>query len=95
MLKETESVSSTCLDRTGGSGIGIFRKVAVCHAKRSSMSALGQKRTYAVQKVMSALPPLATAKATTSGAASPLDHPSLDYRQSEQQHYPERTGISM
>ena len=27
------------------------------------MSALGQKRTYAVQKGMSALPPIATAKA--------------------------------
>ena len=27
------------------------------------MSALGHKRTYAVQKVMSALPPKATAKA--------------------------------
>ena len=27
------------------------------------MSALGQKRTYAVHKVMSALPPIATAKA--------------------------------
>jgi hypothetical protein len=31
--------------------------------KRSSMSALGQKRTYAMQKAMSALPPIATAKA--------------------------------
>jgi hypothetical protein len=27
------------------------------------MSALGQKRTYAAQQVMSALPPIATAKA--------------------------------
>src|SRR5262245_1585493 len=32
------------------------------------MSALGHKRTYAAQNAMSALPPLATAKATTSGA---------------------------
>jgi hypothetical protein len=31
------------------------------------MSALGQKQTYAVQKVMSALPPIATAKADTGG----------------------------
>ena len=31
--------------------------------KRQAMSALGHKRTYAVQKDMSALPPLATAKA--------------------------------
>src|SRR5262245_41611139 len=32
------------------------------------MSALGQKQTCAAQNAMSALPPLATAKATTSGA---------------------------
>jgi len=30
---------------------------------RGSMSALGHKRTYALQKAMSALPPIATAKA--------------------------------
>jgi len=30
------------------------------------MSALGQKQTYAVQKAMSALPPIATAKADLS-----------------------------
>jgi len=60
-------------------------------------SALGHKRTSAPQKVMSALPP----KADMCGANEmprahpPSDHPSLDYRQSEQQHYPERTGISM
>jgi len=32
-------------------------------AKRAAMSALGQKRTCAVQNVMSALHPIATAKA--------------------------------
>jgi hypothetical protein len=30
-----------------------------------------------------------------SSSASPSDHPSLDYGQSPQQHYPERTGISL
>jgi hypothetical protein len=30
------------------------------------MSALGQKRTYAAQQVMSALPPIATAKVETA-----------------------------
>jgi hypothetical protein len=29
------------------------------------------------------------------GFRVPSDHPSLDYGQSEQQDYPERTGISM
>jgi hypothetical protein len=33
------------------------------------MSALGHKQTYAVQKAMSALPPIATAKATSRNAA--------------------------
>ena len=33
------------------------------------MSALGQKQTYAVQKAMSALPPITTAKADMCGAA--------------------------
>ena len=33
------------------------------------MSALGQKQTYAVQKGMSALPPIATAKADMTIAA--------------------------
>src|SRR5262245_55480416 len=32
-------------------------------AQKGSMSALGQKQTYAVQQAMSALPPIATAKA--------------------------------
>ena len=31
----------------------------------------------------------------SSKRASPSDHPSLDYGQSEQQDHPERTGISM
>jgi hypothetical protein len=30
------------------------------------MSALGHKQTYALQKAMSALPPIATAKATSA-----------------------------
>jgi hypothetical protein len=33
------------------------------------MSALGQKQTYALQKAMSALPPIATAKADTGQLA--------------------------
>jgi hypothetical protein len=33
------------------------------HMQYSGMSALGQKQTYAAQNVMSALPPIATAKA--------------------------------
>jgi len=36
------------------------------------MSALGQKQTYAVQYVMSALPPIATAKADSRKQACPL-----------------------
>src|SRR6476660_5695836 len=36
------------------------------------MSALGQKRTYAVQKGMSALPPIATAKANFRKGPYPL-----------------------
>jgi hypothetical protein len=36
------------------------------------MSALGQKRTYAVQQVMSALPPIATAKADICPGPCPL-----------------------
>jgi hypothetical protein len=36
----------------------------LCSAQMSTfMSALGQKQTYALQNVMSALPPIATAKA--------------------------------
>src|SRR5262245_52205683 len=37
--------------------------------RRLAMSALGHKRTYAPQQVMSALPPIATAKADMTGAA--------------------------
>src|SRR5262245_10506367 len=37
--------------------------------KYGAMSALGQKQTYAVQQVMSALPPIATAKADKRQAA--------------------------
>ena len=36
------------------------------------MSALGQKRTYAVQEGMSALPPIATAKADSRKRSCPL-----------------------
>jgi hypothetical protein len=36
------------------------------------MSALGQKRTYAAQQVMSALPPIATAKADFRARSCPL-----------------------
>jgi len=36
------------------------------------MSALGQKRTYAVQQSMSALPPKATAKADSRKRSCPL-----------------------
>jgi hypothetical protein len=36
------------------------------------MSALGQKRTYALQQAMSALPPIATAKADISSSSCPL-----------------------
>ena len=36
------------------------------------MSALGQKQTYAVQNVMSALPPIATAKADFRAWSCPL-----------------------
>ena len=36
------------------------------------MSALGQKRTYAVQQAMSALHPIATVKATSRKRSCPL-----------------------
>jgi hypothetical protein len=36
------------------------------------MSALGQKQTYAAQQVMSALPPIATAKADSRKRSCPL-----------------------
>jgi len=38
------------------------------------MSALGQKQTYAPQQVMSALPPIATAKADILNRSCPLYH---------------------
>jgi hypothetical protein len=40
------------------------------------MSALGQKQTYAAQQVMSALPPIATAKADI-GSSRPCMNPRL------------------
>ena len=42
------------------------------------MSALGQKRTYAVHKAMSALPPIATAKAEFPQKAMSALHPIAD-----------------
>src|SRR5262249_42734454 len=50
---------------------------AIVTKKRSAqegvmMSALGQKQTYAVQNVMSALPPIATAKADFPQESCPL-----------------------
>src|SRR5262249_42788391 len=44
------------------------------HPRGQDMSALGQKQTYAAHKVMSALPPIATAKAD-SRKGSCLLHP--------------------
>src|SRR5262245_20987162 len=38
-----------------------------------SMSALGQKQTYAVQNAMSALPPIATAEASLTPHACPAE----------------------
>ena len=48
-----------------------IRSGCVC-AVHSLMSALGQKQTYASQKAMSALPPIATAKADFSKGPCPL-----------------------
>jgi hypothetical protein len=42
------------------------------------MSALGQKRTYAMQKSMSALHPIATAKADSCTRSCPLYPPKAD-----------------
>jgi len=39
---------------------------------QQQMSALGQKRTYAAQQVVSALPPIATAKADFCARSCPL-----------------------
>src|SRR5215510_14180752 len=39
---------------------------------RTAMSALGHKQTYALQKAMSALPPIATAKADIGKRSCPL-----------------------
>jgi hypothetical protein len=43
-------------------------------SKRDGMSALGQKRTYAPQKVMSALPPKATLNAFFRIREGPAGH---------------------
>ena len=40
--------------------------------RKTDMSALGQKQTYAAQKAMSALPPIATAKPKFRKRACPL-----------------------
>src|SRR5262249_54459255 len=42
------------------------------HRESPAMSALGQKQTYAVHKAMSALPPIATAKADIRKWSCPL-----------------------
>ena len=42
------------------------------------MSALGQKQTYAAQQVMSALPPIATAKADFPQTVMSALHPKAD-----------------
>src|SRR5262245_21238986 len=52
----TSLTLSSCFDGKNG-------RFLTSHIKPQSMSALGQKRTYAVQKGMSALPPKATVKA--------------------------------
>jgi hypothetical protein len=41
------------------------------------MSALGQKQTYAVQKAMSALPPIATAEADIATAPGIIEWPAM------------------
>jgi hypothetical protein len=73
------------------------------------MSALGHKRTYALQQAMSALPPIATSIAfflrqkrkgdLRTAVRCAEDHDNVgspDDRagQNQQQHYPERTGFS-
>ena len=45
---------------------------------RPPMSALGQKQTYAAQQVMSALPPIAAAKADTPQMVMSALHPKAD-----------------
>jgi hypothetical protein len=50
-------------------GVGFAPSALPLQAGKFSISALGQKRTYAVQKAMSALPPIATAKADISNPA--------------------------
>jgi hypothetical protein len=68
LQKEQAYSVNTLIFVNTGSFVGHIRlSVAysgTCYPKISTvMSALGQKRTYAVQKAMSALPPIATAKA--------------------------------
>jgi hypothetical protein len=58
----------------GGTDIGPAGQLA--DRSQAAMSALGQKRTCAVQKGMSALPPIATAKA--------------DFRKRSCPHYPQK-----
>jgi hypothetical protein len=52
------------------------------------MSALGQKRTCAAQKGVSALPPIATVKADPNNLM-------LGSRVNQQQDYPKRTGVPL
>jgi hypothetical protein len=59
------------------------------------MSALGQKRTYAVQQVMSALPPIATIKADMRDANGHVCFLMLGSSANQQQDYPKRTGIPL
>src|SRR5262249_46887376 len=56
-----EITASHCLPRGSGKGIVAAQ---TCSAKGPLMSALGHKRTYAVQNGTSALPPKATSNAT-------------------------------
>jgi hypothetical protein len=49
-----------------------FGALSPCKATSALMSALGQKQTYAAQQVMSALLPIATAKADICASSCPL-----------------------
>jgi hypothetical protein len=64
-LKPGSQIRNNCSD------VGFTAANADDH-NAPEMSALGQKRTYAVHQAMSALPPIATAKADSRNRSCPL-----------------------
>src|SRR5262245_4049290 len=69
-IAPSHAAISLRLRTTHGIGSSHHRKRGL--ARKTTMCALGQKQTYAVQQPMSALPPIATAKADIRKRSCPL-----------------------